>query len=61
MDDMVIESAPRGPHWIAWNAESRGATPVVMVGQTREEAEGRLREWLRDRQLRAAAEQRSSA
>ena len=43
----TIRSEQRGPHWIAWvsdeNGKPRGS--VVLVGQTREEAEGRAREW----------------
>jgi hypothetical protein len=42
-----IRSEARGPHWIAWvsgeNGKPRGS--VVLVGQTREEAEARAREW----------------
>lgn len=43
-----IHSEAHGPHWIAW--VSRGSTetparPVVLVGQTREEAEARARAW----------------
>ncbi len=41
-----IRSAERGPHWIAWLAADSAGTPVdavVLVGETREEAEERAR------------------
>jgi hypothetical protein len=42
-----IRSEARGPHWIAWVADSAGkpAGSIVIVGQTREEAEANAREW----------------
>ena len=42
-----IRSEPRGPHWIAWNADPQGKPrgSIVFVGQTREEAETRARRW----------------
>ena len=42
-----IRSEPRGPHWIAWVSDEAGKPKgsVVLVGQTREEAEARAREW----------------
>lgn len=49
-----IRSEQRGPHWIAWvsdeNGKPRGS--VVLVGQTREEAEIRAREWINEQQER---------
>ncbi len=44
-----VRSEPRGPHWIAWVPDERGKPwrSVVLVGQTREEAEARAREWAR--------------
>jgi hypothetical protein len=43
-----IHSAERGPHWIAWVARPGSQQPdrsVVIVGETREEAEARARAW----------------
>lgn len=48
LDTMAeIKSEARGPHWIAWVADSAGkpSGSVVIVGQTREEAEANAREW----------------
>jgi hypothetical protein len=44
-----IRSEARGPHWIAWVADSAGKPvgSIVIVGQTREEAEANAREWAR--------------
>lgn len=50
-----IHSEARGPHWIAWltrEPETRPVRDVVLVGETREEAESRARSWLRDAQAR---------
>jgi hypothetical protein len=43
----VIRSEARGPHWIAWKATPDGkpAGSIVLVGQTRTEAEERARRW----------------
>lgn len=42
-----VRAEARGPHWIAWIADENGkpAGSVVLVGQTREEAERRARQW----------------
>ena len=51
----TIHSEARGPHWIAWltrDPETRPLRDVVLVGETREEAESRARNWLRDAQER---------
>jgi hypothetical protein len=44
-----IKSEARGPHWIAWVADQAGKPlgSVVIVGQTREEAEANAKEWAR--------------
>lgn len=45
---LEIHSEPHGPHWVAWLTRSGGDKPeqsVVLVGQTREEAEARARQW----------------
>lgn len=44
-----VRSEARGPHWIAWIPDEQGKPwrSVVLVGQTREEAEARAREWAR--------------
>jgi hypothetical protein len=43
----TVRSEQRGPHWVAWIVDEkekpRGA--VIIVGQTREEAEARARRW----------------
>ena len=44
-----IQSEARGPHWVAWVTQGGDGKPVgsvVLVGQTREEAEGRARRWV---------------
>ena len=43
-----IQSEARGPHWVAWVTQGGDGKPVssvVLVGQTREEAEDRARRW----------------
>ncbi len=43
-----IRSQERGPHWIAWVTRGESAKPdraVVVVAETREEAETRARHW----------------
>jgi hypothetical protein len=42
-----IRSEARGPHWIAWIPDATGKPEgsVVLVGETREEAEERARRW----------------
>jgi hypothetical protein len=42
-----IRSEARGPHWVAWVADANGKPKdsVVLVGETREEAEERARRW----------------
>ena len=45
-----IHSKARGPHWIAWLTSGSSGKPVnavVLVGETREEAEARAREYER--------------
>ncbi len=44
---VTVQSEARGPHWIAWVPDERGKPKgsVILVGQTREEAEARAREW----------------
>ncbi len=49
----TVHSEARGPHWIAWltrDPETRPVRDVVLVGETREEAESRARAWLQDAQ-----------
>ena len=48
-----IHSEARGPHWIAWVSRDGSGKPngsVVLVGETREEAEDRARRWLADQE-----------
>jgi hypothetical protein len=43
-----IRSEARGPHWVAWVARAADGKPseaVLLVGQTKEEAEDRARRW----------------
>jgi hypothetical protein len=42
-----IRSEARGPHWVAWVADASGKpeASVILVGETREEAEARARQW----------------
>jgi hypothetical protein len=43
-----IRSEPRGLHWIAWRADATGKPEgsIVIVGETREEAELRVVRWI---------------
>ncbi len=57
-----IRSEERGPHWIAWVASDPGGKPagaVVLVGETREEAESRARQYAE--RLAAPPDRRSRA
>jgi hypothetical protein len=43
-----IHSEARGPHWIAWvsrDGSDKPAGSVVLVAETREQAEERARRW----------------
>ena len=42
-----IRSEPHGPHWVAWVAgpDGKPVHSVLLVGQTREEAEQRAAAW----------------
>ena len=43
-----IHSAARGPHWVAWVSRGGDAKPersIILIGETREEAETRARRW----------------
>jgi hypothetical protein len=45
----TVHSEARGPHWIAWltrDQETRPVRDVVLIGETREEAEARARQWI---------------
>lgn len=47
-----IRSEAHGPHWVAWLARTADAAPehaVLIVGQTRAEAEARARQWAQSR------------
>jgi hypothetical protein len=47
-DEPRVQSAQNATHWIAWMAGPGDGRPIgdwTMVGQTKEEAEGRAREW----------------
>jgi len=43
-----VHSEARGPHWIAWVTRGDSNTPdrsIVLVAETREQAEARARNW----------------
>lgn len=43
-----VHSEQRGHHWVAWLTRGTDARPVysvLLVGETRDEAEARAREW----------------
>ncbi len=49
-----IKSEQRGGHWVAWVVRGSDGKPdrsILLVGQTRTEAEARAREWA-ERQTR---------
>jgi predicted RNase H-like HicB family nuclease len=43
----TVLSEARGGHWVAWIQDANGKPErsIVLVGETREEAEQRAREW----------------
>ena len=46
--DLGIKSESRGAHWIGWVTRGDGDKPldsVILVGQTRDEAESKARIW----------------
>jgi hypothetical protein len=51
-----IRSEARGPHWVAWVSDRDGhpEDSVVLVGETREEAEEKAKRW-RDQRPRPPA------
>jgi hypothetical protein len=47
-DAYEVRSEAHGPHWVAWivrGNDGRPAGSVLLVGQTKEEAERRARAW----------------
>jgi hypothetical protein len=44
-DGRTIHSESRGGHWVAWVGDASGKplNSVVLIGETREEAEGRAK------------------
>jgi hypothetical protein len=42
-----VRSEAHGPHWVAWipDADGKPVNSVVLVGETREEAEERAKKW----------------
>jgi hypothetical protein len=44
---LQVRSEARGPHWVAWipDASGKPLDSVVLVGETREEAEERARKY----------------
>jgi hypothetical protein len=42
-----VRSEARGPHWVAWVPDENGKprSSVVLVGETKQEAEERARLW----------------
>ena len=46
--DLEIKTESRGAHWIAWVTRGASEKPldsVILVGQTRDEAESHARTW----------------
>ena len=46
--DFDIKTESRGAHWIAWvtrGASDKPLDSVILVGQTRDEAESQARKW----------------
>ena len=44
-----IRSAARGPHWAAWIVQQGNDKPygsILLVGETKEEAEANARSWI---------------
>ncbi len=50
----TIRSEARGGHWVAWveGTDGKPERSVVLVGETRQEAEERAREWAEGRAAR---------
>ena len=51
----TLHSEARGPHWVAWMTAGEDARPlrdVIVVGETRREAEARARTWIDDARAR---------
>ena len=51
MANYEIKSEQRGGHWVAWVVRGSDGKPdrsILLVGQTREEAESRARQWAED-------------
>lgn len=49
---LEIRSEARGPHWVAWAVKPGEEKPlgsVVLVGETKGEAEDRARKWVDSR------------
>ena len=43
-----IHSEARGPHWAAWISRDGSGKPhqsIILIGETREEAEANARKW----------------
>lgn len=49
-----IRSEARGGHWVAWveGADGKPELSVVLVGETRQEAEERAKQWAEGRTAR---------
>lgn len=49
--EQTIRSESRGGHWVAWIADANGKPEqsVVLVGETRQEAEDRAKQWAENR------------
>ena len=48
---VAVRSEQHGAHWVAWvpDAAGRPVESMILVGQTREEAEARARAWAQAR------------
>ncbi|HWP99798.1 MAG TPA: hypothetical protein VNK92_04960 [Vicinamibacterales bacterium] len=47
MAGVEVRSEAHGPHWVAWvpGKDGKPQDSVILVGQTREEAEERAKRW----------------
>ena len=51
-DSYEVRSELRGGHWVAWvvrTPDGKPDKPILLVGQTKDEAETRARDWAEGR------------
>ena len=52
---LTLHSEARGPHWVAWmtaGADTKPLRDVLVVGETRKEAEARAKAWFEEARMR---------